>query len=154
MTAARTDIQDRDDIERLVRAFYARAMSDAMIGYLFADVARIDLDEHVPRVASFWETVLLGAGSYGGGAFAPHASLHRLSPLRSGHFARWLTLWTTTVDELFAGPVADLAKTHATRVAAAFERRVAGLDADASGGDGLPLTIHAPRPARGSSPPR
>jgi hemoglobin len=118
------DITDRADCERLVRAFYERALTDTMIGYLFTDVAHLDLDEHVPRISAFWETILLGAQSYGGGAFAPHASLHRLSPLRGAHFARWLTLWSDTVDELFAGPRAELAMAHALRVARAFHRRL------------------------------
>ena len=50
------------------------------------------LESHVPQITSFWETILLGRQTYGGGAFAPHASLHRKVPLRAGHFERWLTL--------------------------------------------------------------
>ena len=122
-----SDIENRADCERLVRAFYGRALEDPIIGFLFTDVARLDLEAHVPRIASFWETILLGAGSYRGGAFAPHAALHAKVPLREGHFARWLVLWRATVDEHFAGPRADLAKAHAQRVAGAFHRRLHGL---------------------------
>lgn len=127
------DITTSADIERLVRAFYGRALTDEVIGWLFTDVARLDLDAHVPRISAFWETVLLGAQSYRGGAFAPHAVLHGKAGLRGGHFARWLALWGETVDELFQGPRADLAKTHAQRVAAAFEQR---LDAHPQPGTG------------------
>ncbi len=137
------DIEDRAGCERLVRAFYGRAMSDPMIGYLFVDVAKLDLEAHVPVIASFWETILLGGGSYRGGAFRPHAALHARAPLRAGHFERWLVLWRTTVDELFAGPRAELAKAHAERVAHAFHRRLHGLPEP---GDvaplPLPLTLH------------
>jgi hemoglobin len=125
--APRTDIDDRADCERLVRAFYARAMGDPMIGFIFVDVARLDLEEHVPVITSFWETMLLEARTYGGGAFPPHAALHRRTPLRAGHFERWLALWRTTVDELFAGPRAEVAKAAAGRVAGAFQRRLATL---------------------------
>ena len=45
-------------------------------------------------------------------------------PLTRGHFERWLYLWTLTVDELFEGERAELAKAHAIRVAAAFESRL------------------------------
>jgi len=121
------DISTRDDCERLVRAFYGRALTDPMIGYLFTDVAHLDLEAHVPEITSFWETILLGARSYGGGAFAPHVRLHTQSPLRAGHFERWLMLWHTTVDELFEGEHAELAKSHATRVAGAFHRRLAAF---------------------------
>jgi hemoglobin len=123
------DIENRDDVERLVRAFYSRAMTDPMIGYLFTDVAKLDLEAHVPVITDFWETILLGAKAYSGGAFAPHASLHRKSPLMPGHFERWLWLWRGTVDELFAGPVADEAKAHANRVGRAFYQRIEAISA-------------------------
>jgi hemoglobin len=126
------DISSGADCERLVRAFYSRALVDPVIGWLFTDIARIDLEQHIPKVASFWETILLGARSYSGGAFAPHAALHARAPLRAGHFARWLWLWEATIDELFAGPRAELAKRHAQRVASAFHARLRGLpDSDA-----------------------
>jgi hemoglobin len=124
VTGVRGDIADRADCERLVRAFYGRALVDPLIGWIFTDVAKLDLDAHVPVLTSFWETVLLGARSYGGGAFRPHAVLHAQVGLRAGHFDRWLALWGATVDELFAGERAEQAKAHAQRVAEAFERRL------------------------------
>lgn len=149
----RHDIEDRADCERLVRAFYGRALQDPIIGWIFVDVARLDLEEHVPVIASFWETILLGAQSYSGGAFHPHAALHAKVELRAGHFDRWLALWTATVDELFVGERAEQAKSHAHRVARAFHRRLNGLPPDflsirprpADGdGDGLTVTQHGP----------
>jgi hemoglobin len=120
----RPDIEDRADCERLVRAFYGRALTDPVIGFLFTDVAHLDLEAHVPQLTAFWETILLDARSYGGGAFAPHAALNAKVELRSGHFERWLVLWRATVDELFAGERAELAKSHAERVAHAFHGRL------------------------------
>ncbi len=145
MTAERHDIRDHDDCERLVRAFYGRALTDPMIGYLFTDVAQLDLEAHVPQITAFWETILLGAQSYGGGAFAPHASLNRKVPLRGPHFERWLALWRQTVDELFAGPRAELAKAHAQRVAHAFHRRLQGLP-DESSSTTAPVQLTVIRP--------
>jgi len=123
----RPDIQTREDCERLVRAFYGRALADPIIGWLFTDIAGLDLEAHVPRITSFWETVLLGAQTYSGGAFRPHAELHMKARLRRGHFERWLALWRMTVDELFEGERAELAKEHALRVAAAFHRRLESM---------------------------
>ncbi|MGH2927842.1 MAG: group III truncated hemoglobin, partial [Solirubrobacteraceae bacterium] len=136
---ALSDISTRADCETLVRAFYGRALDDEIIGWLFTDVAQLDLEAHVPRIAAFWETVLLGARSYGGGAFAPHLALHRRARLRSGHFERWLWLWRTTVDELFSGPCAELAKAHAERVAAAFAARLSALSSEPPGGTAAPV---------------
>jgi hemoglobin len=126
-SAARRDIETRSDCEQLVHAFYARAMTDPIIGFIFVDVAHLNLETHIPVITSFWETVLLGAGTYRGGAFAPHAALDRQVRLREGHFARWVALWEMTVDERFAGPRAEAAKAHAHRVARAFSRRLQGL---------------------------
>lgn len=153
--ADRPDIATRADVERLVRAFYAKAMSDPVIGWLFTDVARLDLEAHVPQIAAFWETVLLDVKSYSGTPFEPHARLHAKAHLRAGHFGRWLALWTETVDELFAGPTAELAKAHALRVAQAFHRRLQSYpypspEHDAGAADpapergGLVVTRHAP----------
>jgi hemoglobin len=132
----RPDIATRADVERLVRAFYGKAMSDPVIGWLFTDVARLDLEAHVPQIASFWETVLLGVKSYSGTPFEPHARLHAKANLRAGHFGRWLALWIETVDELFAGERAELAKAHALRVAQAFHRRLQSYPAPPLGADG------------------
>jgi hemoglobin len=138
------DIEDRAGCERLVRAFYSRALEDPLIGWIFTDVAKLDLEAHVPTIASFWETILLGAQSYGGGAFRPHADLHARAGLRAAHFERWLVLWRATVDELFAGERAELAKSHAERVARAFHGRLATLD-PAAAPSGLSVTLHGPR---------
>jgi hemoglobin len=140
------DIETRADCERLVRAFYGKALEDPIIGFIFVDVAKLDLDEHVPEITSFWETILLGTRSYSGSAFAPHAELHAKVELREGHFERWLQLWFGTVDELFGGDRANLAKVHALRVGRAFHRRLQGLssaaDATPSEGPGLRITRH------------
>jgi hemoglobin len=138
------DIETRDDVERLVRAFYGRALADPIIGWIFTDIAKLDVEAHVPEIASFWETILLGAQSYRGGAFRPHAELHMKVRLRAGHFERWLVLWRETVDELFEGPRAELAKAHALRVARAFHGRVEAMTAPAPSG-GLTVTQHGPR---------
>jgi hemoglobin len=129
ITTDHRDIETRADCERLVRAFYGKALEDPIIGWIFVDVANLDVEAHVPQIASCWETILLGAHSYAGGAFAPHAALHMKTPLKRGHFERWLWLWCTTVDELFAGERAELAKSHAQRVARAFHGRLDAMSA-------------------------
>ena len=113
-------------------------------GFIFVDVAKLELEAHVPRVASFWETILLGARSYSGGAFRPHAELNAKVRLREGHFTQWLNLWTSTVDELFAGERAELAKAHAHRVAQAFLARLRQYEAPPQS-TGLTVTLRGPR---------
>ena len=154
MTSARHDIETRDDCERLVGAFYGRALTVPVIGWIFTDVARLDLEEHVPTITDFWETILLGAPAYRGGAFRPHAELHLKAGLRGGHFTRWLMLWSETVDGLFEGPRAELAKQHAQRVAHAFHGRLQTLPGPeapapvASSAAGITVTLHGGPPPR------
>jgi hemoglobin len=144
MPAGVRDIEDRADCERLVRAFYGQALMDPVIGWIFVDIAHLDVEAHVPRIASFWETILLGAHSYSGGAFGPHVALNARVRLRAGHFERWLWLWRTTVDDLFAGQRAELAKSHASRVAQAFHSRLQSMPSQQTGDVGLTVTQHAP----------
>jgi hemoglobin len=58
----------------------------------------MDLDAHLPVMCDFWKTVLFRAGLYRRNTLQVHADLHAATPLRAGHFARWLALWTATVD--------------------------------------------------------
>jgi hemoglobin len=119
------DIATTADCERIVRAFYGKAMEDEKIGWLFVEVAELDLEEHIPKISAFWATNLLGAKSYSGGAFGVHGRLHqKAGGLTQAHFERWLVLWCQTVDELYDGPIAAAAKVHALRVANAFYGRL------------------------------
>ena len=43
----KNDIDSRADIDALMIRFYSRAMSDSIIGPLFTDVAKLDLDHHL-----------------------------------------------------------------------------------------------------------
>jgi hemoglobin len=125
----RRDIADREDIAGLVTAFYRRAFADDILGPIFVDVARMDLPAHLPVMCDFWETVLLRAGLYHRNALAPHLHLNTKVELTPAHFARWLDLWTTTVDERHTGAKAELAKAQATRIAGSLTRRLRGQPA-------------------------
>lgn len=120
----RTDIRGRDDIARLVRAFYTRAFADPVLGPIFTDIAHMDLAAHMPIMCDFWETVLFQAGKYGRNAFTVHLDLHRQVALTPMHFQRWLDIWEVTVDDLFDGPRAIQAKVQAGRIAGSISRRL------------------------------
>ncbi len=116
----RKDIASREDIDALMVRFYGRAMSDPVIGPLFTDVARLDLEHHLPVIGDFWESTLFGSGVYSRHRRNPllvHAELDRKSRLEPHHFQRWLELFTTAVDESFAGLRADYAKQRGHAIA-------------------------------------
>lgn len=59
----------------------------------------------------------------------PHVVLDAQVTLTPAHFARWLALWTATVDERHAGEKAELAKAQAIRIAGSISRRLRGQPA-------------------------
>ena len=118
------DIQTRQDIFRLLEAFYRKALHDELIGYFFTSVIKINMAEHLPVITDFWEMVLLGGTNYKKNAIAPHLHLHQLSPLEEKHFNRWLELFNSTVDQLFAGTIATMAKQRALSVATVMKIKI------------------------------
>ncbi|WP_328760305.1 group III truncated hemoglobin [Streptomyces sp. NBC_00271] len=122
----RPDIRGRSDVELLVTEFYSAAFADPLLGPVFVDIARMDLAEHLPVMCDFWETVLFRAGLYHRNALAVHVALHARARLTSDHFARWLFIWTHTVDRRFSGGKAELAKEQARRIAWSLGQRLNG----------------------------
>ena len=111
------DITNRQDIENLLKHFYNKAFKDELIGFFFTEVAHLNLEEHLPIIANFWENVIFANGKYKGNAIQPHHVLHQLSPFRDEHFDRWVFLFNETTDELFSGNNAELVKQRAISIA-------------------------------------
>ncbi len=121
ITRAIQDATGLDDaaLERLVRAFYARARRDAVIGHLFDGVH--DWEGHIERIATFWSSVALLTGRYHGQPLSAHVSLG----LKRAHFVRWLELFEETARELCDPSAVALLMEKARRVAASFEMAIA-----------------------------
>jgi hemoglobin len=122
-----TDITSRQDIQRLVDAFYTRIRADAVLGPIFDDVAHVDWAVHLPKMYDFWESVLFGRPVFKGNPLAVHRALATLTPLTGSKFARWVSLFQQTVDELFAGPMAGIAKDRAARIAVTMHHHVGSV---------------------------
>ena len=117
------DIATSADVAMLVDRFYGKVRVDALLGPIFNDVAQVDWPTHMATLYSFWETMLLGTGTYRGAPFPKHAVL----PVEKAHFDRWLELFLATVDENFSGPKAEEAKGRALSIADTFARRMGVL---------------------------
>lgn len=109
-------LESRAQLEQLVHRFYARVRQDPLIGPVFNDVARVNWEEHLPKITDFWDTLLFGTARYRGRPFPPHVPLD----LRAEHFERWLSLFALTVDELFTGFKADEIKSRARQIGRTF----------------------------------
>jgi hemoglobin len=111
------DITSRDDLLLLMTKFYEKLLSDKTISYLFTDIAKIDLEHHLPVLVDFWDSVLFQSDTYRKNAMQPHINLHQKSPLQKHHFTTWHGYFKETVDELFEGEKAFMAKERATSIA-------------------------------------
>ena len=120
------DIETRSDIEELISKFYEKMLKDPIIGFIFTDIAKIDLDEHLSIICDFWETILFTRPVYKRGpeVMNVHHELNKKIPLKKGHFTRWLFLFSTTVDELFEGERAEKAKERADSIATLMQKRL------------------------------
>jgi hemoglobin len=119
-TYMKADIKNRTDIETLINAFYDKIKSDAVIGYFFNDVAKVNWENHLPRMYDFWENILFSTGNYEGNPMQVHEELQKKSEVRLEHFQHWNALFDATVDELFVGAKAEEIKQRATNIAAAM----------------------------------
>ena len=99
-------------------------MTDDLIGYLFTDVAQLDLEGLLPQIGNFWEQVLLQRPVYVGHPIAAHMPLHAAATLQAPHFQRWFAIWAATIDELFDGPTATSAKRRAAVIAETMQYRL------------------------------
>lgn len=124
------DLATSADVKRLVDAFYEKVNRDELLAPIFNDIAQVDWEHHLPTIYRFWESMLLGAGTYEGAPFPKHAVL----PIEQKHFERWLALFVATVNETFSGPKSEEAKWRAICIADTFARRMGVLtDAPALG---------------------
>lgn len=118
------DITTRADIEMLVDQFYSKIKADPVIGFIFTDVAHVQWDVHLPKMYDFFENLLFYTGSYTGNPMMLHQQVNRRFPLTSEHFKQWLLMFNTTVDELYQGANADLAKQRAYSIATVIQIKI------------------------------
>ena len=109
------DVETDDDVRAVVHAFYRGIEADPVLGPYFAGV---DWEAHLPRMVSFWSSVVFQTGAYRGRPFAPHA---RLAGLERRHFARWTRRFRRTVEARYAGERATLMVARAEQVAGVFQ---------------------------------
>lgn len=116
----KTDIVTAEDIKLLVDSFYKKVDKDELLAPVFNLQAEVDWQHHLPKMYEFWGTQLIGAASYKGQPFPPHMKL----TINAAHFERWQKLFIETVDEIFEGLTAELAKYKAKNIATIFQYKL------------------------------
>lgn len=117
----KTDILGRKELENLVDRFYDKVKADSMLAPLFAHV---NWERHLPVMYLFWENALFYSGGYFGNPIRSHKTLHDRAPLNEHYFDKWRELFIETVDELYAGEKADLAKQRATSISTVMQIKI------------------------------
>jgi hemoglobin len=120
LTREKKDILQLEDVKLLVDTFYGKVREDELIGPIFNDRIQDRWPEHLAKMYTFWQTVLLGEHTYYGSPFPPHAKL----PVEKEHFERWLELFSQTLNELFTGEVANEAMWRANKMAEMFQYKI------------------------------
>ena len=118
------DLKTREDIILLIDTFYDTVKLDSTIGYIFTDVANVNWEKHLPTMYDFWETTLLGGGNYKGNPMAVHQKINTQEKLTPAHFAQWEKLFHATVNQLFSGHGAEMAKQRATSIKTVMQLKV------------------------------
>ncbi|WP_373519448.1 group III truncated hemoglobin [Pricia sp.] len=111
------EIKDRQDVKLLVETFYGKIRKDNVLGPIFNGIIS-EWDSHLDLLTDFWETQLFLKRKYAGNPVLAHQEVddqmnHSITP---EHFGLWLNLWFATIDELFEGEKAWIAKNRAQKM--------------------------------------
>ncbi|HSC36735.1 MAG TPA: group III truncated hemoglobin [Chitinophagaceae bacterium] len=120
----KSDIRTRADIELLVKSFYEQVIKDPLIGHIFTTVFRVNFEKHLPVMFDFWENAIFFTGGYTGNPMKTHEALNKLYPLEKRHFERWVSLFVSTVDALFEGEKAELARQRAISISTVMQIKI------------------------------
>ena len=119
------DIQNQEDLYLLVKDFYKKLLSDNSISYIFTDVVKIKIEEHLPILVTFWSQAILGTGGYVKNLTQIHLDIHKKEPLTPELFTIWLNHFYNSVDENFKGEKAEQIKTQAISIATVMQIKIA-----------------------------
>ncbi len=103
------DLSSRKDVEHLINQFYSKVVNDELLSPFFK---HLDFEIHLPKMYHFWCFALLNESGYTTNVTEKH--LHM--PIKQEHFDRWLKLFNETVDNLYSGEKAEMAKQRAFAV--------------------------------------
>ena len=115
-------IKNREDIALLVDVFYQKIRKDKVLGPIFNGMIK-DWDSHLNHLTTFWESSLFITKKleqrYSGNPIDAHIKVDHFADntIDEHHFGIWLNYWSQTVDDLFVGEIADMAKRRARKMA-------------------------------------
>ncbi|CAM3784207.1 group III truncated hemoglobin [Flavobacterium branchiophilum] len=118
------DIENQEDLYFLVDNFYKKLLSDPQISYIFTDVVKIKLEEHLPILVTFWSQAILGTGGYTRNLTQIHLDISQKEYLSPALFDIWLHHFFVSVEEHFEGTNAEKIKTQALNLATIMKIKI------------------------------
>ena len=118
------DILTQSDLYFLVDAFYKKLLNDYRISYIFTDIVKIKIEEHLPILVTFWSQAILGTGGYTNNLTNIHLKVNELESLTPELFYIWLVHFNSTVNENFTGNNADEIKKQAQNLSIILQIKI------------------------------
>ena len=118
------DILNTDDLYLLVDEFYKKLLADQSISYIFTDIVKIKLEEHLPILVTFWSQSIFNTGGYFNNLTNIHLDISEKEYLTRALFSIWLNHFNTSVDENFIGSNAEKIKTQALSIATIMQIKI------------------------------
>ncbi len=114
---SKRELAHREDIQLLVESFYTKVRKHETLGPIFNDIID-DWEAHFDLLTDFWEAQLFLKRTYQGNPVTAHQEVDEKTnhSVTSAHFGMWLNLWFETIDSLFVGDTAWIAKNRAQKM--------------------------------------
>jgi len=111
------EIENKEDVAHLVHTFYAKVRKDLVLGPIFNGIIH-DWDAHLDTLTDFWETQLFLKRTYEGNPILAHQQMDDAmnGTITPEHFGLWMNLLFETLDQLFTGERAWIAKNRAQKM--------------------------------------
>ncbi len=122
------DINSQEDLYKVVDNFYKKLLSDTSIRYIFTDVVKVKLEEHLPILVSFWSQSILGTGGYFNNLTQIHLDLNTKSYLSKELFDIWLFHFESAINENFIGINCERMKNQAHNLSTIMQIKIAKAD--------------------------
>ena len=119
------DIQNQKDLYFLVDEFYKKLLDDYRINYIFTDIVKIKIEEHLPILVTFWSQMILGTGGYTNNLTDIHLKVDKLKHLTPELFEIWINHFNQTVNENFEGKNANEIKLQAKNLSILLQIKIA-----------------------------
>ena len=99
------------DIYLLIDTFYEKVLKNSLLSVFFTHAIE-NWPFHKQQFVKYWSKQILFTDSYEGSPLPLHIHVDKLykGSFKKEHFEEWERLWIETVDQLFKGEKAEIAK--------------------------------------------